>query len=273
MKRLVIYGMIVTGLLFSACKKENPDIDNGFSWDNYSAFYRLFSDQMKTSQKTYMLFDFSGIYTPPDSSLSISAGIEGNREPLALSINEQTIHFNDYSYSPTHDYSQSVTFLALPGFNGRQFDFGFSDDALHLKSDGSIANPVAKLHIPEMLYPVVFKNLSPDDKIISGTEITWTEDALNENGVLIVIEYDPQTQSDPDNRINFPDSKTVGKVAEDKGTYTFTKNDFKGFPQNADLHFSLEKVAFTTFSDPSGDKCTFVNQEMMTAGFSISMEK
>ena len=273
MKRLVVFGMLLSGLLFSACKKENTDIDKGFSWNHYSAFYSQFLDPMKTSQKTYMLFYFSGIFTPPDTALSISADIEGDREPLALSINEQTIPFNDYYYSSSHNYSQSDTFMVLPNFYGKVFDFGFSDDVLQLRSDGSIVNPVANLAISKMLYPVVFENLSTDGKIILGTAITWTEDAANENGILIVMEYSPQNQSDPDNRINFPDYKKVGKVVEDNGIYTFAKSDFEGFPQNADLSFSLERVAYITFPDNNDGKCTFVNHEMAIAGFTISIEE
>lgn len=242
-------------------------MDKEFTWDNYSDYY-AFLDQMKTSQKTYYVFYFSGIYTPPDSLASISGAIEGDRLPLTLSINEESI---DFYYSSEHDFSQSDTLFKLKEFYGRLFDFRFSDDALHLKSDGSIIDPAGELYIPKMLYPVAFKNLTADGHIKSGTKINWTEDAGNKKGILIVIDYDPLSQSDPDIRINFPDDKLSGKVVADIGSYIFAKNDFKGFPQNADLGFSLERIAHTSFLDDKGDECSFANHEKSISGFTISI--
>ncbi|MCF6171744.1 MAG: hypothetical protein L3J66_12265 [Bacteroidales bacterium] len=268
MKRLLLLGIALMALLLSGCKKN--DVKPGDAVSDYYAFI----DQMKESPKTYMIHSYSTIHTNPEEYASqTTASIKGNNEPNGLSINEFHLNFPAYFYNQDGDVSFGDTINHMNSLYGKKYNLKFETDYLNAKSDESIANPSGQLYIPELLYPVSYENLTADEKITVGSTIRWNKDDKNKNGILINLAYFPSTQSDLQNRIYFPEYIRKGKIVSDDGEYTFEQSDFAGFPPNADIDFTIERINHTTFQDERGDNCTFVSIDKTGAGFTISIEE
>jgi hypothetical protein len=250
----------------SGCKKD--EVTPG---DAISDFYG-FLDQMKASSITYMIQSYYGPYSKPEDDFSqLGAYIIGDREPLGLTVDELSLFFPDYNYSQDSDFGLADTALYMAEFYGKLFGLKFTENSLVAKSDGSISNPEARVYIPKLFYPVTYENLGADEKLTIGTTVKWNKDDRNENGVLIKFDYYPSTQSDLQNRINYPEYIRGGKIVEDIGEYTFGASDFVDVPPNADLHFSIERVGITNFTDKNGDDCSIAGLVISAAGYTISI--
>ncbi len=274
MKRLFVIGILITGLLFTACKKEKNaagDEDDFVLIEKLADFYG-FWEQMKVSPKTYMIQSYTGFYTGEGDDFSqLAASIEGDNEPYVLIVDGLTFSFSEYYYNQDADVSSSYMAQMTPGFYGKAYDLKFTENSMEAKSDGSIANPEGQVYMPLLFYPVVYDNLTEDEALTAGTTIRWKKDERNEHGVLISIEYHPGTQSDSLNRIDFTEYISRRKaLKEDKGEFTFGISDFADFPDNADLDISIQRIGYTTFVDANGDDCTFAGIVISAAGFTLS---
>ncbi len=279
MKNRILISSIAIVLLITSCKKENNS--SGNSNDNQKTSFKAataisdfysFWDQMKVAGKSYYIQSYSGIYDKPaDDISSIAATIKGNKEPFSLVIDSKTLSFQDYDYNSDKGVSSAYLDENMTDFYGKNFDVDVSQNTLKLMSDGSITEPLARVHIPKLFYPVTFENLTQDGKVTAGTKIVWETDAMNENGVIIGIEYYPSTQSDTNNRINYPEYMLRGTVTDDNGEFTFNTNDFADFPGNADLGFYVVRAGFTTFVDRSSDTCTLAGVAIMGTGYTLSI--
>lgn len=83
----------------------------------------------------------------------------------------------------------------------------------------------------------------------------WTEDVENSSRVVLEMQYNTSTQSDPENRINYPDNIKVAAKLDDKGEYIFKSEDFTFFSDNANLLITISRSGCTTFDYEAGKSC------------------
>lgn len=273
MKNKILFCCIVITLLITSCKKDpntNPN-KSRFVSNSYSDFYSFYA-LLKEAEKSYHSHSFSGVYDKPEDDFSnIAAQTIGNNEPKSLCVDNKILSFTDYEFHS--DINASIAYIDenMTDFYGKKYDLEFTQNTLEAKSDGSIASPIGQVYIPKLLYPVIYENLSPDGKLIDGTIVKWNADNINDNGIVISIEYYPNTQSDSLNRINYPDYIKRWTKTEDDGEFIFIASDFSDFPGNADLSFDIAREGFTTFIDDSGFKCSFSALVFTGSGFTISI--
>ena len=154
-------------------------------------------------------------------------------------------------------------------FYGDDYDLKVEQNTIKAKSDNIIVSPDASVYIPKLFYPVSFQSLDTEGRLISGTKILWETDNSNTHGVIIGIEYYPSTQSDSLNRVNYPKYMLKGLITEDDGEFTFSSADFADLPANADLEFYIIRTGFKSFTDSSGDDCTFA--AIVSTGFGLRL--
>lgn len=262
---LLLFAVI---LCVGACNKDESEhpksiFETGRVWLNYLECYQ----QLKDSERTYFIQSYNGISNTPEEDHSQTiASIPGNLAPYNLLIDSISLNYAEFYYSVDHNFSTSQIDTNLKDFFGRHFDMAFVDSTLFAKSDGSISNPMGQVYIPMFLYPVSFENLTADEKITAGSVVKWTKDLENNSGVVIELDYNASTQSDPENRINYPDDITTAARVEDTGGYIFKIEDFSFFPDNANLGFTISRSGCSTFEYKSGKSCTLSGSTIVISG-------
>lgn len=102
-----------------------------------------------------------------------------------------------------------------------------------------------EIYVPELL-DVNFNT----EGLQPGTVITWNVDELNQNGVVISVEYYAINQLDT--KLAFDNTTTIKKsfVLEDsQGSYTVTQEDLEIFPAKSLLEINVLRAGFDTDED------------------------
>ena len=273
MNNLFLFCCITLLISVTSCKKNsdsNP-AESRFISGSYSDFFGYYN-QLKEADISYHFFTFSGVYDKPEDDISnVAAQTIGNNEPNTLIVDNKILSFVDYEYHSDVNASISYVDTNMTDNYGKKYDLEFKQNTLYAKSDGSIENPIDQVYIPKLLYPVTYENLTQDGKLTDGTIVKWTADSNNLNGIVITIEYYPNSQSDSLNRINYPEHIKRSTKTEDSGVFTFSESDFIDFPGNADLSFEIAREGFTNFIDKSENKCSYSALVITVAGFTISI--
>lgn len=275
MKNIIKIVLVSIIILNFGCKKKN-NIDDVNSVKStfvpaqaMSDFYSFYIEMTRAS-RTYYIQSVNGVADKPFDDLSrIMATIEGNNAPYDLDVDNMSLDFSSYYYSQTYSASTSEVDTSMTDFYGEEFDLKFGTSNLNAKSDGTISNPTATVYIPDYLYPVTVDSLTTSDEIKAGSIIEWNEDASNDNGVVIAIDYNPSTQTDSVVKANYTDHILIGTITDDDGGYTFLSSDFSDFPDNARLTFMLVRAGYTTFEYQTGDTCTFVGLNSTITGYQL----
>lgn len=209
------------------------------------------------SKESLMLKYYNFIQQNTNGSISISGYSTLPTQNLASRYQSVKSFFKDQNYSDialndvvlvknndniyTNDDNQKVKDLY-----GKDVNFSFKTPS---------GEQVSKsLYIPQLLYanvnydPATFKVLLEEN-----TEIRWNKDDKNTNGVVLILDYDPDlspTQETHPKRI----TKVLGSA--DNGKYLISANDLSEFPKNGRLMLSLGRAGFNIYQ-PNNSSNTF----------------
>jgi hypothetical protein len=149
---------------------------------------------------------------------------------------------NDGDTFVSEDYSQ------IKSFYGKQTQFSMKNSSNQILS--------TNIYIPMEIK--LTSGFSPNNAVIlkNGQTITWNSDSQNTKGVVIVIEYDPDLNTNQNIVSNYPNyiSKVIG--LEDNGSYTFKEQDLSSFPVGASVRFTIGRAGFSLFQ-PANSQETY----------------
>ena len=99
------------------------------------------------------------------------------------------------------------------------------------------------IYAPELLEVTSFPDFDgwhPIEMTV-GSEITWNADANNENGVGILLRYDPLGEYNGRHGGIEGTNHSYYFVTEDDGSYTFTEEDLAGFPADHRIEVDMAR--------------------------------
>lgn len=131
-------------------------------------------------------------------------------------------------------------------FFGKVLSYRVIDDSYKSKSyenkSSETSNEYSDVYIPELInIDFSTNNLEP------GTTVTWNVDNLNQNGVIISVEYYAINQLNT--KLAFDNTSTIKRsfVLDDSiGSYTITQEDLEMFPNNSLLDINVLRAGFDT---------------------------
>ena len=84
-----------------------------------------------------------------------------------------------------------------------------------------------------------------------GFRFNWNKDSLNNNGVFIYLEYNPNTIGNEAFKTRFPNQKANGVLVDDNGSYRLTSDLFDDLPLNAliTVHIGRGNFQYITQTD------------------------
>ncbi len=92
--------------------------------------------------------------------------------------------------------------------------------------------------------------MASDGEYFSGSKLNptftfnWNKDSLNQNGVFVYLEYDPDDFGNQTIKNSFPTRQANGVMVEDNGTYTLTSEMFVDIPLNSRLNVYIGRGNF-----------------------------
>ncbi len=252
MKRYSIVTIIAIIAMFTSCKPENDDYYINQVNDNQPTSIMEYFDFYKTQcDAEFMMQSTKSTYSEP--SFSAMASIKGNQFPKGLCVDGQNaLRSQDYYYSKSADKSFSNfhnnDFIIDPkNLYGRQFQISNLVNDVSLKSLHELGDTT--ICFPQLI-SVHFENLQ-DGKVVAGSRIVWNNDANNENGIVIAVEYVPSSQSDSEIASENPNHLIFGTTVADNGSYTVTSSDLSYFPTGAYVHIYVGRAACETVVGPN----------------------
>ncbi len=234
MKNIIVTLLIGLYLLSFACTKPNMDISEqkNSNATKQNTLYKGNTKYMLFFEKTDYYAGISSLQSSPLSEHKIHAKIPDDLSRLKNSNAAYSIYANGIEIN-TDLKTNSCDLKA--GLYGKNVSFVFKDKKLKSGDTDSIS-----LYIPELVNisspPVVQpKDLLPlcyyDNFIIK-----WNEDAQNENGLLVNVEWSGEMYGDKDQN-SFV--RNLDIIPEDDGEAVLNKELFKDIPDFAIIHIML----------------------------------
>ncbi|QMU64213.1 MAG: hypothetical protein GKR88_07870 [Flavobacteriaceae bacterium] len=199
-----------------------------------------------------------------------SSSINGNKQPLALKVDENTVSFTNYQYSETANKSYSnVNLEDMSTVFGNQFSVDVTPEQIIASRNSSSSNDsnIESVYIPNLIN-AQFAGLS-NGKIVVGSQISWNFDSQNENGVVIGLEYNPLSQLEESIVSQKSDRLLKGVTLADSGTYTITAQDLAEFPSNSMLTFYVGRAGYNIATDDSGSDYSLAGLTVSRADLQI----
>jgi hypothetical protein len=185
-------------------------------------------------------------------TFSIASDTKGDKAPLTLKVNDRTLSFNNYSYSSKQNRSYSnISNQDLRSVFGNKFEIELTNSNVFAKTSEAITESLSSVYIPEVVSSS-FSNLS-QGKVVVGTIINWNTDSLNENGVVIGLEYNPLAQYDELIVKEKSDRLLTGLTVEDNGSYTVTAEDLAQYPSNAMMTLYVGRAGYNITTNSTGE--------------------
>ncbi len=97
-----------------------------------------------------------------------------------------------------------------------------------------------------------------DFHYIKGTTLkptftfTWNKDTLNQNGVFVYLEYDPNGYGNESLKASYPNKEASAIIVDDNGSYTLTNELFEDVPLNARMSVRIGRGNFSYIKQTDG---------------------
>jgi len=261
------YTLIVLISLIS-CTDNNDNLSEDLNDSSIATFEDYFNFLNTETDGTIIV---QSVRTPlSNEAFMVSSSIEGNRQPLALNVDDEVITFTDYNYSESSDKSTSnITLNDLSSIYGNIFQVELANNEMKAtRIENSSGNSVESVYIPQLI-SANFTGLE-NGKIVAGSQITWNFDNQNENGVVVGFEYNPLTQVDESVVNQKPDRQLSGITLSDSGTYTITAEDIADFPTYSMITFYIGRAGYNITNDNSGNDYSLAGLTVSRADIQIS---
>lgn len=230
MKKLVMLISFI--FLFSSCSEDMTKNNDDFLTEN--------------SINTEMAKKYLEFYTSKKKAGSIL--IQSNTSKL-IQNTSKNISFQE---KPTDDKTLPNNKIEIKDLNteissklnqknyvgmfGRNVSYKVINNNINNKNNDDFDS----VYIPELI------NIDINtDRLQPGTTISWNVDNLNQNGVVVSVEYNAINQLDTRLAFDNPSSIRRSFVIEDtQGSYTISQNDLDIFPNNALLDINVLRAGF-----------------------------
>ncbi len=81
---------------------------------------------------------------------------------------------------------------------------------------------------------------------------TWNKDSLNQNGVFVYVEYDPNGLGNETLKTSYPNREANGVIVDDNGAYTLTSELFADIPLNARVSIRIGRGNYSYMTQADG---------------------
>lgn len=241
MKKIIYVLGIVLSVLSCSNDENSNDINQNSTRDNSDRLISLddYYEFIKVNSHDKILVQHTKFINSNDAIQSLSAIRNSSSNPYILKLNGSEFIPN-YIYNSQSLSTYNLNDTQLSNIYGKKLKLDFFKD-INLTLDTS---ENYNIYIPNIL-EVSVSNLSPEGEIKVGTKITWNADNLNTNGITLLSEYSPSTQSDASIANNYPNILVGGKTILDNGSYVIQSEDLDGLPKGARVKFTLGRAGFT----------------------------
>ncbi|ODS88569.1 MAG: hypothetical protein ABS44_08715 [Chryseobacterium sp. SCN 40-13] len=163
--------------------------------------------------------------------------------PVQLKLNSITLSGENVMNTGYYNFSNN-TFDAESVFVGNFVNASLDNNIIEIDSDSKNS---------ENYLPKFISNfrVSSNEVIGKGSTLTWEADRLNDNGILMGIEYSPTNQADSQIVSNYPDNISMFSTIADRGSYIVKEEDLEKFPDGAFLTFYIGRIERIVKVDPS----------------------
>lgn len=253
-KNSQIIAIVLLSFVLSYCTKDSKVEIDDKTTKNKVAIFKDYFDFMNTETNGSILIQS---YKTPLSEESFAAisDIDGNRQPLALKVNDRLISFTNYEYSETTNKSSSnIDLDNMASVYGNFFSVELGSTQVKAKSTNnttSSTNTNNSVYIPQLI-KAKFDDLE-NGKIVAGSKISWNFDDNNEKGVVILLEYDPYSQLNAEIVSQKPERYIKGITVAEGKSYVVSADDLNGFVSGAMLTFYLGRAGYSIATDNDGN--------------------
>lgn len=238
--------LVVVSGLFS-CNNDINENPNGTSSDvkntdlakKYLSFFRT------KSLEGSILIQSSTTGAMQDINKNISLTEKKSRDYSKKSISSKHIEIKGFDYNSDLKKMSNKT-KDENDFFGKVLYYRIVDNS-KLNKSSSESNSYNEVYIPKLI-DVSYNT----ENLIPGTIVSWNTDDLNENGVIVSVEYYAINQLDIKLAYDNPTTIKRSFVLDDLlGFYTITEQDLEIFPKNALLDINVLRAGFATDEESS----------------------
>ena len=193
-----------------------------------------------------------------DASPRIEGGVTSDAFTVGgFIVNNSNQEYGNFGVLTVADSKQVA--CKPENYYAEAFDTGANSilgNTISVTLSGAGVNPSMSntIYAPKLMEVTSFPNYdgwSPIELTI-GSEITWNADPNNDVGVGIMLEYDPVGFYNGANGGVEGSNRTNYIVTEDDGSYTFTAEDFAGFPAGMRIEISVGRGNYKRVSTTDG---------------------
>jgi len=256
MEKIKIITLLILVMASISCTDEiTGTIDDEISISSFEDYFKFMNQETDGS----VLIQSISTINSNGEIFSVSSSIKGNKNPLTFIVDDRTLNFSNYHYSSKQDKSHSnLSNQDLRNVFGNKFEVELNTSSIYAKStasDKSISSEnissISSVYIPELV-SASFSNLA-NGKIVAGTSINWNADYINQNGVVIGLEYNPLAQSKKSIKEEKPERLLTGLTVEDNGSYTISAKDLSQYPSNAMMTLYIGRAGYNNTTDTTGN--------------------
>jgi len=256
MEKIKIITLLILVMASISCTDEiTGTIDDEISISSFEDYFKFMNQEADGS----VLIQSISTINSNGEIFSVSSSIKGNKNPLTFIVDDRTLNFSNYHYSSKQGKSHSnLSNQDLRNVFGNKFEVELNTSSIYAKStasDKSISSEnissISSVYIPELV-SASFSNLA-NGKIVAGTSINWNADYINQNGVVIGLEYNPLAQPKKSIKEEKPERLLTGLTVEDNGSYTISAKDLSQYPSNAMMTLYIGRAGYNNTTDTSGN--------------------
>jgi len=265
----IIYISVLSIFSLTSCS-DDKGIETNEITENKVASFEDYFEFLNTETNGSVIVQ--SISTPLSSeAFMASSSINGNKQPLALKVDDEVVSFTNYQYSELAKKSYSnVNLDNMSNVFGNQFTVDITPEqmiASRTSNSSSSNSGVESVYIPNLIN-AQFSGLS-NGKIVAGSQISWNFDSQNESGVVIGLEYNPLSQLEESIVTQKSDRLLKGVTLADSGIYTITTQDLAEFPSNSMLTFYIGRAGFNIATDDNGNDYSLAGLTVSRADLQI----
>jgi len=258
------YAIILAIFLFP-CNKENVRIEKNVVKKNLPSLESLLKFNSDKNGSGGFLINFSSAVGAKDIS-ELTVNVNGaylNKQSQAKELGG-TNYFNGLALECSKDgnsyYNGDYALAKGAVLFGKNLNLGLNKSYSPNTVGDSVYNYNGG-YVPEIF--LVSNNIertvtNANAEYISGTTLqagfrfNWNMDTLNNNGVFIYLEYNPNTIGNESFKTRFPDQKANGVLVDDNGSYRLTSDLFDDLPLNALITIHIGRGNFQYISKTDG---------------------
>ncbi len=238
MKLKSIAAAAFVSIMFSCSKQSSQHIEDEKQLPSILSYLKALA---KPTDGEFSISSSSAMNTTSQELLFQGVFVDKNKKAKNIG----TVSFNNTSFSPDANNQYG---------NGTALDKKVYGTTVSFRIEGNTTASVTSkvvpvndsIYVPKevILSRLVLDNAVEKNTVGVGKKFTYEIDVNNTNGIIVIVEYSPESYSNESIKASYPNYVRNGKAVKDNGQVILDDSYFNGIPIGASVTVTIARANY-----------------------------